>query len=167
VYASKLLTLEDVHPGGVVALLDRAWPAWEPKVMPTAPAVGATVRVAGVAVPAEPVAVVNHGRWVAHCPYCPGAQLACATDTRFFCLDCFHAEDPAALGKWLAVRWPDRETLRGVTEALLKRPRMETRNWQPAHVAAGVAKPGEPVEGLRAENALRVTDHLLGQVFEA
>lgn len=85
-------------------------------------------------------AEVNYGRWIAHCPVCPGAEMVDPEDPRFFCLSC----DNAAFGRrMLRVEFPDPIT-RGVIERLLlARPVPQTRNWLPH----------ETVLHLRQENA--------------
>lgn len=82
-------------------------------------------------------AYVNHGRWVADCPFCTGAERVSLDRPQFMCLSCFNA---AAGGRWLRMRLP---RWRGLIEAeLLKRPRVQNRNW----------RPGETVASLRKEN---------------
>lgn len=50
----------------------------------------------------EPVMVtMNHGRWLAVCPFCGSAQYPSVTDHRFFCVDCGNR----GLG-WLKTVWP-------------------------------------------------------------
>ena len=80
---------------------------------------------------------VNHGRWVVDCP-CGGAQLACRTDRRMFCVDCLHTANG---GQWVTVAWPDDVEQ---IEALLESRPVGLQNWDP----------GETVGVLHAENAL-------------
>lgn len=80
---------------------------------------------------------VNHGRWIIDCP-CGGAQLACRTDHRFFCVDCLNAWTS---GAWVPVTWPADPD--GIARQLASRP-VELQNWEP----------GETVKVLRAENEL-------------
>jgi hypothetical protein len=80
---------------------------------------------------------VNHGRWIAVCP-CGGAQLACRTDHRMFCVDCLNAHVD---GRWVPVIWP--EDVGGVEDAMAVRPAV-LQNWEP----------DETVAVLRAENTL-------------
>lgn len=82
-------------------------------------------------------ASVNHGRWVANCPYCAGAELVDPDDLRFWCLSC----DMAANGRrWLRVAMPAN---RAKLEAeLVKRRSSANRNWIP----------GETLAALRREN---------------
>lgn len=79
---------------------------------------------------------VNHGRWIAECPDCHGAQLACRSDHRFLCIDCGNI----AVGNlWRAVHWPADPD--GIEEALRHRP-LENQNWDHP----------QTVEDLRAES---------------
>lgn len=80
---------------------------------------------------------VNHGRWIAECPDCHGAQVASRTDARFFCVDCLNAW---CGGKWLRIAWP-RDT--DAIESVLLRRETHHRNWTPE----------ESVTDLVAENA--------------
>lgn len=80
---------------------------------------------------------VNHGRWVVDCP-CGGAQLACRTDHRMFCVDCLNEH---VAGAWVPVVWPANvEQIEGI---LGVRP-VDLQNWDPI----------ESVEQLRAENRI-------------
>lgn len=114
-------------------------------------------RLAGAPCPAEPpdrtrvvkaaeavVAYVNHGRWVADCPdpACAGAELVDPAEPLFYCLSCYNA---AVGGAWRPVRFPPRSARQAIEQALLERARPERRNWYP----------GETVEDLRREHALR------------
>lgn len=95
---------------------------------------------APTAPPAESVRVyVNCGRWIAECPDCRGAQVACHTDRRFMCHCCGNA---AVGGRWRATVWPPAAFLAGVESALAARPSVN------AHWA-----PGETLAQLVAENA--------------
>jgi hypothetical protein len=88
--------------------------------------------------PEPPLKVyLNHGRWIAECPDCHGAQLACWTDHRFLCNECGNV---AVAGLWRAIIWPDdREAI----ETVLDQRSPVNQNWLP----------GETIEYLRAENA--------------
>lgn len=77
-------------------------------------------------------AEVNHGRWLARCPRCPGAELVQPDDPVMWCLSC-------GAGPY-RVRFP-RER-RQIEALLLLRPRPEARNW----------RPGESLDDLRREN---------------
>ena len=72
-------------------------------------------------------AEVNRGRWIVHCPFCPGAQLASEGDPRFFCVDCLH-EGTGAEGQWLPVAWPAPDLRAQIEETLHRRP-LVNRNW--------------------------------------
>jgi len=81
---------------------------------------------------------VNHGNWIADCPFCAGAELVDPTDLRFWCLSC---DMSANGGQWLPVAVP---AMRAEIEtALVIRPRAENRNWFPHETPAD----------LRSENA--------------
>lgn len=80
-------------------------------------------------------AYVNHGRWIAECPDCHGAQLACRTDHRFLCNECGNV---AVDNKWRRVVWP--LDAAEIEAALTGRPRAN-QNWNP----------GETVEDLLVE----------------
>ena len=86
--------------------------------------------------PEPPLKVyVNYGRWIAECPDCHGAQLACHEDPRFMCNECGNV---AAGNLWRALEWPaDRP---GIEAVLTARPE-RNQNWLP----------GETVEDLIAE----------------
>lgn len=86
------------------------------------------------------IAEVNHGRWIAPCPFCPGAQMVCLSDPRFFCADC---RNMACGHRYLLIELPATAELVAIERALLERPRAENRNW----------RPGETVEQLDAELA--------------
>jgi len=87
--------------------------------------------------PEPPLKVyLNYGRWIAECPDCHGAQLACHEDPRFMCNECANI---AAEGLWRAIEWPiDRPGI----EAALERRHIDNQNWLP----------GETTEHLRAES---------------
>lgn len=79
---------------------------------------------------------VNHGRWVAECPDCCGAQLTTSNDKRFMCNYCANV---VVEGRWRPVNWP--EDVEGITAALAPRtPALQ--NWFPT----------ETVQDLVAEN---------------
>jgi hypothetical protein len=90
--------------------------------------------------------VVNHGRWIVECPFCPGAQMADPEDRRFFCVDCLHAGTPAE-GAWIRVAWPAPDRRATAEEILEGRPAEATRNWTPT---------AESIPDLRRENAERL-----------
>jgi len=84
-------------------------------------------------------AEINHGRWIAKCPFCNGAELVDPQDLRFMCCSCFNSK---VGGKWLKIEMPDAETKEAVEKALLARPERSTRSW--LH--------GESAKDLEAEN---------------
>jgi hypothetical protein len=84
---------------------------------------------------------VNHGRWIAECPDCHGAQVASRTDARFFCVDCLNAW---CGGHWLRLVWPPNA---GAIEAVLLKRDTHHRNWEPH----------ESVDDLLAENVAHAT----------
>ena len=87
--------------------------------------------------------VVNHGRWLVECPFCPSAQVASAGDRRFFCTDCGNA---AVGGAFVATVWPaDQAELE--EELGLRLP--ENANW----------RPHESLELIRSENAAHGVGH--------
>lgn len=143
---SIIRTAEDVRTAPPGAASTRAaewevvqqWPRGVPFVMPS-----------GLAAKPALAARVNHGQWIVDCPFCPSASMACATDHRFFCVNCLNA---GAGGKWLAVIWPkNRDAIEAV---LLERPNPHTRNWSMV----------ETLQDLRAENAARIVGELFGVV---
>ena len=85
---------------------------------------------------------INHGRLIADCPNCSGAEFA-ALGMLFYCSSEFGGPDgwknAKAAGKVFDVEFPDE--LPDILNILLVRP-IENRNWEP----------GETVEFLVAEN---------------
>lgn len=75
-------------------------------------------------------AYVNHGRWIAECPDCKNAQLACKTDHRFLCNECGNV---AVDNLWRAVIWP--ANVEGIESMLESRPRVN-QNWVPGEHGA-------------------------------
>jgi hypothetical protein len=84
------------------------------------------------------IAMVNHGRWIAQCPWCPSAAYVSLSDRRFFCCECYNFDVD---GKWINVIFP--EDAEEIALLLGMRPRHENRNWLP----------GETLEMIREENA--------------
>lgn len=79
----------------------------------------------GVAPQAAITVYINYGRWIAECPDCHGAQLACRTDKRFLCNDCANI----AIGNlWRPVIWPADSDV--IEDVLTRRP-VENQNWDP------------------------------------
>lgn len=69
-------------------------------------------------------AYVNHGRWVADCPFgCGGAELA--MDDRFICRECRNAE---ARHRPIPLVWPAPGDVDAITAVLVVRPILN-RNW--------------------------------------
>jgi hypothetical protein len=87
-------------------------------------------------------AYVNHGNWIADCPFCPSAQLISFNDPRFLCASGECCVNAAVKGAYVPVVVPTPSNRAAIEEALLKRPVMASRNW----------RPGETVPQLRAEN---------------
>ena len=78
-------------------------------------------------------AYVNHGRWIAECPDCRNAQLACKTDPRFLCNECGNV----AVGKlWRQVVFPP--NVNGIENQLTNRP-LENQNWSPGESRMSLA----------------------------
>jgi hypothetical protein len=90
--------------------------------------------VSDVALPA----VVDQGRWIAHCPSCPGAAFVDTEDLRFFCLGCCNEGHE---GRWLQVAMP--VEWQAIEAALGLRPE-RWRSWTP----------DKTVEDLLTENTL-------------
>lgn len=91
-------------------------------------------------------ATANHGRWIAECPDCNGAQLTAADDPRFMCVECGNIR---VGGLWRPVIWPKDHDEIG--RLLDERPR---------HLAN--ALPGETVKQIRRENKLLASATLIG-----
>jgi len=81
-------------------------------------------------------AEVNHGRWIAKCPFCAGAELAMGD--AFFCQSCKMVVNG---GRPISLNWP---AARASIEHLLGKRPLANRNWLP----------GESVDMLRAENLM-------------
>lgn len=77
---------------------------------------------------------VNHGRWLADCPACNGAELV-ALGRRFVC-------QAPGCGAQADVRWPAAPTKAKIEALLALRPGAAQRNWTPS----------ETVKSLAAEN---------------
>lgn len=69
---------------------------------------------------------IDHGRLLADCPSCAGAELVDHEDLVFFCLSCYNQ---AHGGKWLTVELPPADELAAITAALLERPANQ-RHWR-------------------------------------
>lgn len=69
-------------------------------------------------------AYVNHGRWIADCPFgCGGAELA--RDDTFMCRECANA---SVRHRPLPLVWPAEDDVRAIEAALVVRPVLN-RNW--------------------------------------
>ncbi len=84
------------------------------------------------------VAYVNHGRWVADCPFCSGAEEMATLPMSFFCHACQMA---AVQGQAIPALFPAPAEAESIERVLAIRP-VPNRNWVP----------GETVDQLRAEN---------------
>ncbi len=89
----------------------------------------------GPALPAR----VNWNRWIVECPDCHNAEFGWADEPIFMCTHCWNA---AVGGRWRRVVFPDGAERGRIEAALLARPVVNNRNWEP----------GESVGRLRAEN---------------
>lgn len=137
-----------VGGGGAAAekMLAIAWPRHPraprhslvglPKSVPTSIAPSPTV-----------FARVNHGRWIADCPFCAGAELVDPIDPRFFCMSC---DNDSKGGRWLRVTFP--VNLQEIEAILESRPSDTFKNWDP--------RVGETAAGLRRENELALNPNL-------
>ena len=82
---------------------------------------------------------INHGRWIADCPYCSGAELADPSNKKFFCLHCFMEENG---NRPTVARFPPKPQRLEIERVLLLRPLVINRNWFP----------GETIGELKQEN---------------
>lgn len=84
-------------------------------------------------------AYVNHGRWVADCPFgCGGAELA--REDTFMCRECLNA---TIRHRPIPLVWPEPEDVAAIEHALIVRPVLN-RNWNL----------NESIGALVAENAM-------------
>lgn len=88
-------------------------------------------------------AEVNHGRWIARCPYCSGAEIADSADPVFMCLSCFNEENG---GRFRPVRFP--VDLESIETELKSRKNENHQNWIP----------GESLEDLKCETREKESD---------
>ena len=66
---------------------------------------------------------VNHGRWIADCPWCPSAVVASPDDPRFFCVHCLNDGGT----QWVPIVFPENTD---EIEALLDERKVRTaKNW--------------------------------------
>lgn len=81
---------------------------------------------------------VNHGRWIADCPFCDiGAELVNFDTGLFFCCNCRNAQVEHAFIRVVIPRDAERKRIEDV---LLERPVEETRNWQPEETVADLVR---------------------------
>lgn len=95
----------------------------------------------GVDLSVRAAAHVNHGRWIADCPFpgCHGAEYVSVSGGLFFCCECRNL----AVGHHpILVELPAESTRAQVEAYLVPRPTPATRNWRPE----------QPVKELRDEN---------------
>ncbi len=86
---------------------------------------------AAVSIGGEPVHVfVNEARWIAQCPDCNSAQLACKTDLRFMCHECGNVRNG---GQWRPTAWP--KSIDKIEVVLGKRLPVN-QNWGPFETLA-------------------------------
>ncbi len=78
-------------------------------------------------------AYVNHGRWVADCPFCPSAQVVSPADPRFLCAGSDGCANSKVQGSFAQVVFP--ADLELIEQALLLRPDRKNRNWTTESVA--------------------------------
>jgi hypothetical protein len=98
----------------------------------------ATPPMPGLALEPPAYAEVNHGRWIAKCPFgCGGAEMVDFDRPSFFCCGCRNT--PTFNRPVIVVVPENREAIEAV---LLKRPEHPNRNW----------RPGETLDDLIAEN---------------
>ena len=76
-----------------------------------------------VAVGHEVIAYINHGRWVADCPNCNGAELLNKDEPRFYCLSCYNEH---VGNRFVLVVWP--AELEKLEDQLLLRPQLKNQN---------------------------------------
>lgn len=81
------------------------------------------------------IAEINHGKWLANCPFCTGAELVQKDDPRFFCLSCCNE---AAGGKWIKVKFP--ADCDQIEQELEKRTAVKNQNWIPPETVAQLRK---------------------------
>jgi hypothetical protein len=87
---------------------------------------------------AHAIARVNHGRWIADCPFgCGGAEYVNPDQLLFFCCECRNAKTG---GRPVKVKMPRAHAR--IEELLLERTQTASRNWSP----------GETLADLKAEN---------------
>ena len=70
-------------------------------------------------------AYINHGRWVADCPDCSGAELVNKTERKFWCESCHNTFNN---GKCRRVIFP--RNWNAIEKVILARPNLKNRNWK-------------------------------------
>lgn len=80
---------------------------------------------------------VEHGRWLADCPWCRNAIFAPLTDPRFFCPECMNAAVHGEFVKLVVPKTEDREQIAGL---LLRVPDERCRNWLPTETVEELAQ---------------------------
>lgn len=89
-------------------------------------------------------AEVNHGRWVARCPFCNSAQVASPADPRFLCAGKDGCANGPVRGAYVAVTFPDPDTSGQIETALMDRPDRANRNWKAPETVAALIEENEP-----------------------
>lgn len=122
-----------IYRGAIVAAEDRSDFDWlSPRTAPEQVVLRAGHQLPLEVHPSTTVfAVVNHGRWLAPCPWCASSQLASREDKRFFCVECLNIR---AEGMWATVVWPEQSD--EIEAVLSMRPVKATRSWL-AHESLG------------------------------
>lgn len=84
----------------------------------------------------DPVhAEINHGRWIARCPFCSGAEIADYDDPIFMCLSCFNESNG---GRFIPVEFPVDHL--EIENELTKRKKTENQNWIPGESLEDIIK---------------------------
>lgn len=86
------------------------------------------------------LAEINHGRFIANCPFCSGAEKVYPDDPIFFCAHCLMQK---VEGQYIKVIFPDAKRMAQIEEILSKR-MPQNQNWHP----------GESLAQLKRENKL-------------
>jgi hypothetical protein len=100
------------------------------------------------------VAHINHGRWVAVCPFCNGGIAVWRDNPKAACLDCGTI--------YTNIEWPNPAELKQVLRAAAELPEVHMRNWHPGRETAEEAvekmaalKPPSEEERIAAETGLK------------
>ncbi len=97
-------------------------------------------------------AIVDGGRWIVRCPFCPSAQIACETDRRFFCVECLN--EPVGR-RWLRVVWPDQGKRAQIEAELWLRERPDKMSWEHTETVEDLAKKRHESAPERAQSVRR------------